>query len=135
MPNKKAPSLDKKELEIYKTALQTLRTKIAGDLEHLEKDSLKTNQRDAAGDLSGYSFHMADMASDNFEREFALGLASNEQQALNMIDGALRRIADGNFGVCETCSKPIPKKRLKVVPYAALCIACQELEEKEQRRR
>ncbi len=127
-------SLPKKDLEKYKKLLEEVRKKIAGDLQHLEGDSLNTNQRDASGDLSGYSFHMADMASDNFEREFTLGLASNEQQHLNMIEDALRRIDDGTYGVCESCNKPIPQKRLVAVPHAKLCIKCQEIEEKKKRR-
>ena len=108
--------------------------KIARDLQHLEGDSLNTNQRDASGDLSGYSFHMADMATDNFDREFTLGLASNEQQALNMIDAALRKTDDGTYGICETCSKGIAQKRLLAMPHAPLCIKCQEQQEKNTRR-
>ena len=129
------PPLGEKELERFKKILQEIRKKIAGDLEHLEGDSLKTNQRDASGDLSGYAFHMADMATDNFDREFTLGLASNEQQILNKIDIALRKIKEGGYGVCENCSKPITQKRLIAMPHAQLCIKCQELEEKQKRPR
>jgi len=110
------------------------RVKIAGDLRHLEGDALNTSQRDASGDLSGYSLHMADMATDNFDREFSLGLASNEQQQLNMIDVALHKIQEGTYGLCENCNKPIPQKRLLARPHASLCIKCQELEEKQKRR-
>ena len=126
--------MDKKDLERYKKILQEMRKKTAGDLEHLEGDTLNKSQRDAAGDLSGYSFHMADMATDNFDREFTLGLASNEQQFLNLIEAALRKIDEGTFGVCETCNKSIAQKRLMAVPYSPLCIKCQELEEKKKRR-
>ena len=125
---------DKKELERFKKLLQEIRRKFAGDLQHLEGDSLNTNQRDASGDLSGYSFHMADMATDNFDREFTLGLASNEQQSLNMIDDALRKIDEGGYGVCEDCAKAITQKRLLAMPYARFCIKCQETEEKKKRR-
>ena len=124
----------KKGLERFKKILGEARKKIAGDLEHLEGDSLNKSQRDAAGDLSGYSFHMADMATDNFDREFNLGLASNEQQSLNLIDAALRKIDEGTYGVCENCEKPIPQKRLLALPHAPLCLKCQELEEKKKRR-
>ncbi len=127
-------SLNKKDLERFKKILQETRKKIAGDLQHLEGDSLNTNQRESSGDLSGYSFHMADMATDNFDREFTLGLASNEQQSLNAIDDALRKIDDGKYGVCEECSKPITQKRLMAMPHARLCIKCQELQEKKKRR-
>lgn len=126
--------MDKKDLEKFKQILETLRARLAGDLKHLEADSLNTNQRDSSGDLSGYSFHMADMATDNFDREFTLGLASNEQQGLNLIDAALLRIKEGTYGVCEECKKPISQKRLLAVPHASLCIKCQEIEEKKKRR-
>ena len=126
--------LKKQDLPRFKKLLGEFRKKIAGSLGSLEKESLNLSQRDAAGDLSGYSFHMADMATDNFDREFSLDLASNEQQVLNRIDAALRKIEEGTFGVCEVCHKPITQKRLLAVPYAPYCIKCQEEEEKQRRR-
>jgi len=126
--------LKKTDLDRFKKLLEIARKKIVGDLAHLEKDSLNTSQRDASGDLSGYSLHMADMATDNFDREFNLGLASSEQQILNLIDEALRRIDEGQYGLCEVCSKPISQKRLLAVPYAKFCIKCQSEEEKKRRR-
>ena len=126
--------LKKTELERFKKLLEVSRKKISGDLAHLEKDTLNTSQRDASGDLSGYSLHMADIATDNFDREFNLGLASSEQQILNLIDEALRKMDEGRFGVCEVCSKVISQKRLLAVPYAKYCIKCQSEEEKKRRR-
>jgi len=126
--------VEKEELLKLKTQLQAERIKIAEGLNHIERDNLNKSQRDASGDLSGYSFHMADMATDNFDREFSLDLASAEQTILNRIDEALRKIDDGSFGVCESCEKPISFKRLKAVPYAKLCIKCKEDEEKNARR-
>lgn len=124
----------KKELEDFKNQLLEMRKKIVGDIKHLEGDSLNTSSRDASGDLSGYSLHMADMATDNFDRELTIGLASNEQNLLNMIDAALRKIDEGIFGICEKTYKLITKKRLEAMPYAPLCKEAQELEEKERRR-
>jgi RNA polymerase-binding protein DksA len=124
----------RQDLEFFKKLLLDIRSKIAGDLASLERDGLKTNQKESSGDLSGYSFHMADMATDNFDREFTLGLASNEQNLLNLIDNALHKIKEGTYGICEKTGKPISKRRLLAVPYAPLCIEAQELEEKEKRR-
>ncbi len=124
----------KSDFAQYKKLLETLRKKIVGDLNHLEGDSLNLSQRDASGDLSGYSLHMADMATDSFDREFNLGLAFTEQQILNQIDDSLRRIEEGTFGVCEKCSKPISQKRLLALPYTRLCIKCQSEEEKKTRK-
>ena len=126
--------MEKEDLLKLKTQLQTERAKIADGLNHLERDNLNRSQRDASGDLSGYSFHMADMATDNFDREFSLDLASTEQTILNRIDEALKKIEEGTYGVCENCGKPISLKRLKAGPYAKLCIKCKEDEEKRARR-
>ena len=123
-----------KDMEPYRNVLMEIRRKIAGGLENLEEGSFKKSQRDAAGDLSGYSLHMADVATDNFDMEFNISLASNEQQYLNMIDVALQKIKEGTYGACENCSKPIPQKRLMAMPHARLCIACQEEEEKHLKR-
>ena len=121
-------------MQKYKDVLLTIRAKIAGDIEHLEKENLNSSSRDQSGDLSGYSLHMADMASDNFDREIGLGLASNEQNLLNSIDDALRKFTEGTFGMCEKTLKPISKKRLNAMPYARLSLEAQEMEEKEKRR-
>ena len=126
--------MEKVDAQKFKTQLEAERTKIADGLSHIERDNLNRSQRDASGDLSGYSFHMADMATDNFDREFSLDIASAEQVVLNRIDTALRKIQEGSFGVCESCSKPISLKRLKAVPYAELCLKCQEDQEKKPRR-
>jgi len=123
-----------KELDRFKAVLLAIRGKIAGDIQHLEKEGLNTSQREASGDLSGYSLHMADMATDNFDRELTLGLASNEQNLLNLIDAALLKIKEGSFGLCERTFKQISKKRLNAMPYAPLSLEAQELEEKEKRR-
>ena len=93
-------SMDKKTLDKFKQLLIQTRSKIAGNLQHLEKDTLNTSQREAAGDLSGYSLHMADQATDNFDREFTLGLASVEQRVLNLVEAALRKVNDKTYGSC-----------------------------------
>ena len=126
--------MDKEDLSKLKSQLEAERAKIADGITHIERDNLNRSQRDAAGDLSGYAFHMADMATDNFDREFSLDIASTEQAILNRIDEALKKIEEGTYGICENCTKPISFKRLKAVPYAKLCIKCKEDEEKKARR-
>jgi len=126
--------VEKEELQKLKVQLESERAKIAEGLNHIERDNLNQSQRDASGDLSGYSFHMADMATDNFDREFSLDIASGEQTLLNRIDEALRKIQEDTYGSCENCQKPISMKRLKAVPYAKLCIKCKEDEEKSERK-
>ena len=126
----KARKLPQKDLEFFKKMLLLLRGKIAGDLQQIEGDSLSGNQPSSAGELSD----VADMATDNYDRELNIGLASNEQQLLNDIDVALRKIEDGTYGVCEIYGTPIPKKRLMAMPYTRLSVKAREEEEKNQRR-
>lgn len=122
---KKIKRMPKSELKKYKELLLKERDEIGGELSHITKEALNKSQRDASGDLSGYSYHMADMASDNYERDFSLGRASDEQKILYYIDEALKRIEDGTYGGCLQCGKAIPKRRLIAVPHAELCIECQ----------
>ncbi|MDD4953790.1 MAG: TraR/DksA family transcriptional regulator, partial [Candidatus Omnitrophica bacterium] len=84
-----------------------------------------------SGDISGYTYHMADVATDNYDREFSLGIASNERKMIYELDDALKKIDEGAFGICEDCKSPIAKNRLKAVPYARLCLKCQEKREKK----
>jgi len=114
-----------KTLKKYKALLIKEREKISGGISHITNEALKTSQREASGDLSGYSFHMADVASDNYEVEFSLGRASDEQDIMYAIDEALKRVKDGTYGNCTQCGKSIPKKRLEALPHTELCIACQ----------
>ena len=126
--------MTKTELDKYRKLLLKKKEEILQAVKRIEKDTLSRSQRDASGDLSGYTLHMADIATDSYDREFSLGLASNAQQILYEIDEALKRLKEKGFGDCLLCEKPIPKKRLRAIPYASLCIACQAKEETKRRR-
>jgi len=125
--------LTKKDIKHLEERLLDERKRLLSQLGYLEK-AMGQTQRDSSGDLSAYSFHMADMGTDAMEREKAFLFASAEGRALYDVDEALRRIYTGNYGLCETCQQPIAKERLEVVPGARLCIRCKELEEKAGRR-
>ena len=121
---------NKKELSEYKKIILKIKEKVVGDIKHISEDTLKKSQKDASGDISGYTYHMADVATDTYDREFSLGLASNEQKALYELDDAFKRIEEGTFGICEECKCVMTKTRLKAVPYARLCVKCQEKRER-----
>ncbi len=123
------------ELKNYKEKLIKLRAELTEEIGRITDQNLNRSNRESSGDLSGYSLHMADQASDNFDREFSLDLAQNEQGILYRIDAALKRIEDKIYGECVSCQKAITKQRLKAVPYAELCIVCQEAQEKNVRAR
>jgi len=109
------------------------RVRVLKEMGHYESTVLKVNQRDSAGDLSGYSFHMADVGTDAMEREKAFQLASAEGRILLEINEALRRIARGEYGRCESCENPILRARLEAMPVARLCLSCKEKEERAAR--
>ena len=125
--------MDKKDGKFYKELLLKKKLELLKGIEHIANDALRTSQREAAGDLSAYSLHMADMATDNYDREFSLSLADNEQKVLNRINGAMEKLENNTFGLCELCNKKIAKVRLKAVPYAELCVPCQEKQEKKKK--
>lgn len=126
--------MTKKELEKFKKILLKKKENILSEIQHVEKDMLSKSQRDAAGDLSAYTFHMADVATDNFDREFSLGIATNvHQKILYAIDEALKCIDDKTYGNCVGCEKPIAKSRLLAVPYTSLCVECQSKEEPKKK--
>ena len=121
---------NKKELVDFKKLILKRKDEILENIKHISEDTLKKSQKDASGDISGYTYHMADVATDTYDREFSLGLASNERNLLYELDDALKKIDEGTFGICEECKSLITKTRLKALPYARLCVKCQEKKEK-----
>jgi RNA polymerase-binding protein DksA len=124
--------LTKKELNVYKEKLLNLKDDIMNQIRDISQDTLMKSQKDISGDISGYTLHMADVASDNYERDFSLGLVSKEREIILEIDEALKRIEDKSYGICQMCQKPIGKKRLGAIPYAKYCRKCKEKLEKEK---
>ena len=122
--------MNKKDLKHYEKRLREERDNLARALGHLEKSVLQRTQRESSGDISAYPNHMADLGSDAMEREKDLLLASQEGVVARQIQDALAKIADGTYGVCEACEKPIDPRRLEVVPYASLCLKCKEKAER-----
>ncbi len=101
----------------YYKLLVDLRKHLGEGIERHSEETLKRSAKDDAGDLSAYGQHMADAGTDTFDRDFALSLVSNEQEALSEIDAAIKRIHDGTYGICEITAKPISKERLLAVPF------------------
>ena len=120
----------KKELQEFRKIILKLKEQIIDGIRHIAEDNLKKSQKDAAGDISGYTYHMADLATDTYDREFSLGIASEERQEIYELDEALKKIEEGTFGICEECKCLINKERLKAVPNARLCIKCKSKKEK-----
>lgn len=118
----------------YKLLLE-LRAHVSDELSLHTSETLKHSSRDDSGDLSNYGSHQADAGTDTFDRDFALSLVSNEQDALNEIEEAILRIKEGSYGVCEVTGKQIPAARLTAVPFARYSVEGQSEHEKNQRRK
>lgn len=125
--------LSEADLKHFEQRLLQERARIMKEMGHLESTVLKVNPRDSAGELSGYSFHMADAGTDSMEREKAFDIASKEGRLLMEIDAALGRLYRGEYGVCEASGKPISRARLEALPWARYTVEEQEKLEREQR--
>ncbi len=118
-----------KDMKIFKATLLKEKERLFNDLDDKEKASLGKSFKDASGEVSSHKIHMADIASDNAEETTSLDLLSSEGKLLKQIQDALKRIEKKTYGTCSQCGKDITKKRLKAVPFAELCLTCQEKEE------
>jgi RNA polymerase-binding transcription factor DksA len=85
----------------------------------------------SGGEASGSGMHQGDAGSDAYDRDFALNLLSKEQDALQEIQSALERIAEGMYGICGISGKKIPQARLEAIPFARLTVECQSKWEQE----
>ncbi len=127
MPKK----IDKK-FEPYRKSLLEIKEQVQDDLKVMSDESTNSNGN-GPGDVSGHALHMADVATDMYDREFNLGLASNDRETLARVAEALRRIEEGNYGLCAQCQKTIASARLKAIPYVETCVKCQEELESKQK--
>ena len=75
--------------------------------------------------MAGYSLHMADSGTDNYDRDIALSLLSSDQDAVYEIEEALKRIERDTYGICELTGKAIPKARLEAIPWTRFTVAAQ----------
>ena len=124
--------MNKRDTEYFKELILQKRKTLLDELDHLKDSGLNSTIKDATGEHSSYSFHMADMGTDTMEREKAFLFASREGNLLYHLDKALERIEDGSYGICAECGNSINKERLEAVPHVRLCIKCKSKEEKER---
>jgi RNA polymerase-binding transcription factor DksA len=117
------PKKVKPEWQKYCQRLLDLREQLLGQMNGLAKES--------AQELPGYSLHMADSGTDNFDRDFALSLLSSDQDAVYEIEEALKRIEKKTYGVCELTGKTIPRTRLEAIPWTRFTVEAQAQLERE----
>ena len=114
-----------------KEKLLNLRDAMVDSMAGVAKDNLRS--RAEGSEASAFGMHQADAGSDAYDRDFALSLLSQEQDALYEIDQALKRIELGTYGKCEMSGKPIPHARLEAIPFARFTVECQSQLEKQNK--
>jgi len=132
---KKPKTLTREEyLKYFEGRLLEERARVVKELGNYS-DTFNVSTQDAGGELSMYSFHMADQGTDAMEREKAFLFASQEGRFLWHIDQALRRLYRDpeNFGKCHNCGNEIAFDRLDALPHARYCIECKQREEDAKR--
>src|SRR5216684_7617803 len=114
-----------------KEKLLQLRDAMVDSMAGVAQDTLRS--RAEGSEASAFGMHQADAGSDAYDRDFALSLLSQEQDALYEIDQALKRIELGTYGICEMSGKPIPHTRLEAIPFARFTVECQSQLEKQNK--
>jgi RNA polymerase-binding transcription factor DksA len=118
--------MKKKDLEYFKKLIYAEQLKTLKDMGYFKENVLDETMRDASGDQSAYSFHMADQGSDTYDREKSFLLAARENKYLSDLNDAMKRVEDGTFGTCLICGKDIEKERLEVVLVAKYHVDCKK---------
>jgi RNA polymerase-binding protein DksA len=120
------------ELEKYRTLLLKKKNELLDEMGIIMDSQISSTIKDATGDISSYSYHMADQGTDNMGRELAFMFASKSGRLVYHIDEALQRMEKGTYGKCMVCNKQIRRPRLTAVPHARMCINCKSAEEEKK---
>jgi RNA polymerase-binding protein DksA len=112
------------DVDRFREALLEERRRVEAAIENLHADHPGT-MSDETGEDAVYDNHLADTATETYDRELDYTLEENSEHVLAEIEAALKRIEDDTYGVCSNCGKPIPEERLEALPWATLCIDCQ----------
>jgi len=112
------PKLTKAKLNKYRRMLLNILRDLGVKLEHMEDAVLR-------GDADTNPDEVDEFGADTYRQEYQLELLEKEGEILADVQAALKRIEEGTFGICESCEKPIPERRLAVRPFARFCVACQ----------
>jgi len=116
------------DMEALKKTLTAERERLGKEIDELDAD-LSESLEDSSEE-SPYDQHLAETAGVTLDREIDLTLEENAKTVIAQIDRALQKLEAGSYGACDKCGKPISEERLKVAPFAALCIECKRLEER-----
>ncbi|HEX4900857.1 MAG TPA: TraR/DksA family transcriptional regulator [Pyrinomonadaceae bacterium] len=114
--------MDKRKVKGFRDKLLARREGLVGQVQQAE---MYSRERDAEATQDP-----ADMAANAYTKELLVSMSDNDRQLLNLIDEALERIEDGEYGHCVRCEEALTEKRLEAVPWARHCVRCQDLQER-----
>jgi DnaK suppressor protein len=123
-------TMNKVERERYREQLEKLKSRMRADATAVAEQARSATSGQASGELSNAPMHLGDSGTEEFLHDLNATLVENEEYLANEVREALRRIEKGTFGRCESCGKAIAKPRLDAMPYARLCVACAETDER-----
>jgi RNA polymerase-binding protein DksA len=112
------------ETDRFRETLLEERQRVEAAIQNLHDEHPGTLVEDS-GEETAYDNHLADTATETYDRELDYTLEENSEHVLGEIDAALKRIEEGTYGTCTNCDRPIPVERLEALPWATLCIDCQ----------
>jgi RNA polymerase-binding transcription factor DksA len=115
-----------KDLEKYRVRLTQEKERLEVELQEIEDRTARISENERAGELSAYEDHPADLASETFEREKDLAIGESVEGLLNQVLIALEKVDRGTYGICDACDRPIKRARLNALPFATLCVECQD---------
>jgi DnaK suppressor protein len=122
---KKEPLMNKKNLKYFKTLIMQRRQNIL--------EALASQKEKATEWRENYTANPSDKIATEHALNTIFAVGTGQSEELRSIDVALKKIKEGTYGICEICGKDISIARLKAVPFARLCISCQETEEKRMK--
>lgn len=114
--------MDKKKLRNYRDKLLARRETLVTTLTEADRS---TRDRDAEATQDP-----ADVAANYYAKELSISMSDNDRRLLGMINEALGRIESSDYGECVNCGEDVSEKRLEAVPWARLCVKCQDLQER-----
>ncbi len=112
-----------KNLDYFRKHIMEKRRKLLAEMGDLKENTHIANESASTSD-STYAYHMADVGTDQAEREKAYYWLARENNYLRYLDRALQMIEEGTFGICQTCGELISKERLEEVPHTTSCFSC-----------
>jgi len=115
-----------KDVERFRARLLLEQQRLEAELQEIENRTARVSESDRANELSAYEDHPADLASETFEREKDLAIGESVESLLNQVLIALEKVDRGTYGICDACGRPIRKARLNALPFATLCLECQD---------